>query len=219
MSTRSKRTLTTSSEQIEPSSTEIAKTPSKDVMIRPLRIMRTEIFVRGTHPLIMHAWNPKAIEMMESKQQKKATGPRKAKDPEEEFQGARYKIDEKTDGIPAIAIKSCAVEAGTSLGLHKTDLRKSFFVCPDGEELVPIICPKGPEMKRDMVRVGMGTADVRYRPMYRNWSCKFTVEYNQDLISAEQLFNLFDHAGYSVGLGEWRPQKNGPFGRFRVAAE
>jgi hypothetical protein len=167
----------------------------------------------------MHAWSQKAIGMIEAKQQKEVTGPKAAKDPKADFEGARYKIDEKTDGIPAIALKSCAVEAGMALGLKKTDLRKSFFVCPDGEELVPIICPGGPVMNKAMVRVGMGVADVRYRPEYKGWSCVVPVEFNAELISAEALVNLFDNAGYSVGIGEWRPQKDGPHGRFRVASE
>lgn len=157
--------------------------------------------------------------MIADKQGKKATGPKSAKVPEDDFNLARYRINESVDGIPSVALKSCAVEAGVALGVFKTHLRKSFFVCPDGEELVPIICQGGPTMRRDMVRIGMGTADIRYRPEYKNWSCSFVVEFNQDMISAEQLFNLFDVAGYSVGLGEWRPEKDGPHGRFRIEAK
>ena len=187
-----------------------------NVTIRPLNIQRTTIKIVGTSSLIMHAWSKKAIAMIAAKQQKKATGPKAAKDPQADFEGARYRVDDEHDGIPAIAVKSCAVEAGMALGLKKTDLRKSFFVSPDGEELVPITCPGGPVMKEDMVRVGMGVADIRYRPEYKNWSCEIPVEFNAELISAEELVNLFDNAGYSVGLGEWRPQRDGIHGRFRV---
>jgi|WetSurMetagenome_2_1015567.scaffolds.fasta_scaffold83102_2 hypothetical protein len=193
--------------------------PETKVFIKPLNIFRTSLYLKGTHPLIMHAWSQKAITMIEDKQMKKVRGARPAKDPREEFEGARYKIDESTDGVPAVSLKSCAVEAGVALDIHKTLLRKSFFVCPDGEELVPILCPGGPVMRRDQVRIGMGTADLRYRPEYKLWGLVVPVEFNLDLISLDQLANLFDHAGYSVGLGEWRPQRNGPFGRFRVVTE
>jgi hypothetical protein len=202
------------------------------VEIRPLRIKRTRVTIQGTSPLIMHAWSQKAIDMIANKQGKKATGPKEAKIPKDEFNLARYRIDENTDGIPTVAIKSCAVEAGVALGVFKTTLRKAFFVCPDGEELVPIKCKprssgdpaavitsSGAMMRRDMVKVGMGTADVRYRPEYKDWSCTFPVEYNEDLLSAEILFNLFNVAGYSIGLGEWRPERNGLYGRFKVAVE
>jgi len=187
-----------------------------EVAIRAPSILRTTIKLRGISSLIMHAWSKKAIEMIEAKQQKKATGPKSAKVPLDEFNGARYIIDEDTDGIPAICLKNCAVEAGVTLGMQKTYLRKCFFVNPDGDELVPITCPEGPKMRTDMVRVGMGTADVRYRPEYKHWSLEVPVEFNSELISAHELLNLFENAGYSVGLGEWRPQKDGVHGRFKV---
>jgi hypothetical protein len=194
------------------------------VEIKPLNIRRAVIVIRGVTSLVMHAWSEKAIRMIEDKQQKKARGPREAKNPENDFNNARYVIDEgkKLDGVPAIALKACAVEAGMLLGFKKTDLRKLFFVGDAGQPLIPIEMEDGSPcvgtLKRDMVRVGMGTSDVRYRPEYHDWYCRVPVEFNADLLSAEQLINLFDHAGYAVGLGEWRPQKDGPHGRFRVSS-
>jgi hypothetical protein len=37
------------------------------------------------------------------------------------------------------------------------------------------------------------------------------------MISDEQIVNLFWRAGYQVGIGDWRPEKNGDFGRFTVS--
>lgn len=199
---------------------EAPKSKGIKIVIRPIHVVRTTIEIVGVTPLIMHAWSQKAIDMIAAKQGGQKTNKRQAKVPEDEFNLARYRIDEDTDGIPATALKSCAVEAGVALGVFKTHLRKAFFVAPDGGELVPIICPGGPVLRRDMVRVGMGTADVRYRPEYRNWRCKFEVEYQPDLISADDLFNLYENAGYSIGLGEWRAEKNGNrYGKFRIAVK
>jgi hypothetical protein len=91
---------------------EPATETKSEVAIRAPSIIRTTIRLRGISSLIMHAWSRKAIEMIEAKQQKKATGPKTAKVPLDEFNGARYVIDEETDGIPAICLKNCAVEAG-----------------------------------------------------------------------------------------------------------
>ena len=71
-----------------------------EVAIRAPAILRTTIKLRGISTLIMHAWSRKAIEMIEAKQQKKAVGPKTAKVPLDEFNGARYIIDEATDGMP-----------------------------------------------------------------------------------------------------------------------
>jgi len=187
------------------------------VTIRPLQVVQSQITIEGISPLIMHAWSDKAIKQIEDKHQLKAKEAKAVRDPEAEFQGARYKIaGTKLDGIPVDTLKACAVEAGLAADIPKTHLRKSFFVIPSHGEFVPIICKGGPVSRRDMVRIGMGTADTRYRPEYTNWACTFTVEFNARLISIEQLVNLFDVAGYSVGIGEWRPQKSGRFGRFKV---
>jgi hypothetical protein len=96
--------------------------------------------------------------------------------------------------------------------MFKTDARATFHI--DGE-LVKI--DGEPEPREDMVRVGMGTADIRYRGEFKNWSTTFTIRYNASVLSAEQIVNLFNAAGFGVGIGEWRPQKSGSYGRFHVA--
>ena len=71
-------------------------------------------------------------------------------------------------------------------------------------------------MREDMVRVGMGTADIRFRGEVSDWSIDFIIEYNPTVISCEQILGLLDLAGFSVGIGEWRPQRSGDYGRFKI---
>jgi hypothetical protein len=42
------------------------------------------------------------------------------------------------------------------------------------------------------------------------------IQYNARAISQDQLLNLINLGGFSVGVGEWRPERSGDFGRFRV---
>lgn len=174
-----------------------------------------EITLVGTSPLITHAWSAKAIKMMEDKQGGKATAGRENKDPQKEMEGAIYRTPDGKPGIPAISFKNAAVTACTSLGkatITKVMARQAFHVIGD---ILPI---EGEyHLRRDMVRVGMGTADIRYRPCWNEWSVKIQVQYNARVISAEQLVNLMNVAGFSVGVCEWRPECNGQCGRFRVA--
>jgi hypothetical protein len=58
------------------------------------------------------------------------------------------------------------------------------------------------------------TPDVRFRPEFTTWSARFVVQYSE-LMSNETVIDLVDRAG-SVGVGEWRPEKNGSFGTFEV---
>ena len=116
-------------------------------------------------------------------------------------------------GFPTIAFKQAAVSAGGrfSDGLKMTELRGSFFV--EGE-LVKI--EGAPRMREHPVRIGMGTADIRYRPEFVNWRVNLKIKYNSDKISLDQLVNIFNLAGFGVGVGEWRPEKDGQFGMFHV---
>lgn len=84
-------------------------------------------------------------------------------------------------------------------------------------ELVEIVGE--PKPREDMVRVGMGTADIRYRAEFSPWKVRLSLSYNAGALSPEQIVNLFNIAGFGVGVGEWRPEKDGSYGRFHVAQE
>jgi hypothetical protein len=63
----------------------------------------------------------------------------------------------------------------------------------------------------------MGTADIRHRAEFETWGAVLRVQFNAGVMSAEQVINLFEAGGFGVGVGEWRPEKDGVNGRFHVA--
>lgn len=72
-------------------------------------------------------------------------------------------------------------------------------------------------MREDMVRIGMGSADLRYRAEFRNWHIDMILEYNASGdYTLENILNILNAGGYVVGIGEWRPEKDGEYGRFHV---
>ena len=48
------------------------------------------------------------------------------------------------------------------------------------------------------------------------WSLAFAVELNSELAGEQELARWLEVAGDRVGLGDWRPEKSGAFGRFRL---
>jgi len=191
-----------------------------------------EITLIGDTPLITHAWSLKAKKEMLDKQTKKAKTAKSAKDPYADFEDSLYKIDGGGYGFPSVAFKTAAVTAVTSVaGVTKVATRQAFHVVGeqamvqgalDGvlmrHDLVRIEGSK-PQIREDMVRVGMGTADIRYRGEYWPWWVTLTVRFNASALSPEQILNLFNHAGFGVGVGEWRPEKDGQYGLFHCAQE
>ena len=183
------------------------------VELKRINIKRVEMKIVGDSPLIVHAWAEKTKREMLDKQMKKAKTAKEAKDPQRDYEGAFYRTEDGKYGFPTVAFKSAAVSAGGrfSDGLKMTELRGSFFVEGEMTEILG-----EPRMREDMVRVGMGTADIRYRPEFVKWSTTLKIKYNADAISLDQLVNIFNLAGFGVGVGEWRPEKDGQFGMFHV---
>lgn len=188
---------------------------SNVVEMKQMRLERIEIPIIGTSALVMHAWSHKAKELMLAKQMKRATTGKEAKDPQRDFEDSIYVDSTGRPAFPTIAFKAAAVDAAVAMDFRKTNLRQAFHI--DGE-MVPVVgCD--PEPREDMVRVGMGTADIRYRAQFKTWGTLLPVTINLSMLSVEQLVNLFDAAGFGIGIGEWRPQKDGQFGRFKVASD
>lgn len=59
---------------------------------------------------------------------------------------------------------------------------------------------------------------MRYRPRYENWSMKFELGILDDLLDLPLAHQLLTDAGVQIGIGDFRPEKRGPFGTFRVTS-
>lgn len=214
--------------------------------IRPLDIKTVKVKIEGTSPLIMHAWSEKAKRMMLEAQQGKAKGKKKpVKNPVDDFIQSMYWLEGKPEypddaseetcqqafwdaiqsgakfGFPVTAFKQAAISAAYRQGWVKNQmaLRGAFFIKGTHGDMVEIHSDV-PEMREDMVKVGMGTADIRYRGEFRNWWAEFDVEYNASgCFDLSTIMTIINAGGFICGVGEWRPEKDGQFGMFRVVTE
>lgn len=57
---------------------------------------------------------------------------------------------------------------------------------------------------------------VRHRPRLNDWGVTFTVEFDDALMSINDVRRIVDDAGLRCGVGDFRPETKGPFGRFHV---
>jgi hypothetical protein len=56
---------------------------------------------------------------------------------------------------------------------------------------------------------------VKHRPLIHEWSLSFTIM-AEDEIPEEVIYEALKIAGKYCGIGDWRPQKGGKFGKFEV---
>jgi hypothetical protein len=186
----------------------------------------------GDTPLIVHAWSQKAKKEILDKQMGKAVPKKAKKDPVQDFEESLYRVKDGY-GFPSVGFKAAAVTACTSVGgITKVSARQAFHVMGDQVEIPTAFDPSRtmrmdlariegsePELREDMTKVGMGTADIRYRAQFWPWHATILVRFNVRVLTAEQIVNLFNTAGFGVGVGEWRPERDGNSGMFHVATD
>lgn len=174
----------------------------------------------GTSPLIVHKFSEKSKrQMLDGMQGRKS--PKQAKNPEAEYTAAFYRHDDEGYGFPVIAFKAATVGGARFFGksISMTALRQFVFFDAelsktDGQKLVRL--DGEPHMREDVVRVGMGSADLRYRPEFIEWRTAIDVIYVRSMLTRESVLSLIDAGGMGVGVGEWRPEKRGDFGTYAI---
>jgi len=194
---------------------------SKSVTVAEFAIREVVIPIKGISPLITHAWSQKSIKMIEDKQQGVAKNKKHdIRNPQEEYEAGKHVSSLGWDGFPAAGFKAAMIRGAKMIGMVMKDTQTSFFIKAD-DEITQLVRIYGEShLRKDMVRVGMGSSDVRYRPEYIEWEANLTVEFNEGVISLDQVYQLVKAAGYGCGIGEMRPEKTKfNYGRFALTQE
>jgi hypothetical protein len=86
------------------------------------------------------------------------------------------------------------------------------------DELIPIV-GDGPHMRHDIGRNAKKRAIDLYRGEFKaGWKMLVRMEFDANVITLDRLTNALDSAGRKVGIGAWRPECRGRFGRFEVVS-
>ena len=204
------------------------------ITLPDIKLEQHVIYLIGNAPLIVHAFPEKARKSMLDKQMKDAKGGRDARDPMAEYEASRYILPSGKDGFPAVGFKNAAVTACTSLSdVTKVAARQAFRVVGqvmnapgvlDGSlqrtALVPLVAGT-PTIREDVVRLSgpSRASEMRYRPEFYPWGVELQVILNPQVISIGQLGSMFQAAGHGVGIGDYRPERNGDCGTFDLVGK
>lgn len=188
-------------------------------------------------------------EMLDSQtKNKKEKKAKDIRDPFAEFLDALYWITPKPEestpeafeeairngakfGFPMTAIKQAALSACYRAGLipNQTGMKCAFYLNAvdginpgSGTELAVIESDEPPVLREDMVKIGgiQKVADLRYRPAFMNWKIRMTISLIEvGTFTMESIVNAINMGGFMNGIGEWRMERDGDFGRFHVEVE
>ena len=204
------------------------------VELKPLEIKEITITIEGDTPLIVNNFNEKTKQQMLDTQMKKAKSEaREPKNPVENFMRSLNWLTDMPNeftleafdealkngakfGFPATGVKKSAVSGAfrNKMAKDKVSLYGAFHIPLEYIE----IKYKKINMREDMVRVGMGTPDIRHRAEFEGWSMTFPIKYVENTYSLEQIINFFNIGGFGVGIGESRIEKGGTNGSYHVKA-
>ena len=189
------------------------------VVIDPIASETISVPIIGTMPLIVHKFPEKAKRIMLDRMQGKAV-PKEKRDPKADYESAFYRTKDGY-GFPSIAFKAATISAARFYGkdVKMTELRQFLFFHGvysdnDPQQLVEIVGE--PRMREDVVRLSLSSTDLRYRPEFPEWSATLQVTYVTSSLSRGSVLSLIDAGGMGVGVGEWRPEKDGEFGTYKI---
>jgi len=190
-----------------------------ETAIRPIRQQSLRVTIKGLTPLLQHKWSESVIAGLREKRSGRKSKDRNVRDPEKEANEATYFDAKGNYGVPVAAIKAALIGAAdNSLGLPKTYVRKALFIQCDDPGNILEMKTKAPIIREDLIRVSNTQPDLRYRPEFPpGWKITIDISYDADILTKNDILNLFNRAGFGIGIGDWRPEKGGEFGRFEIA--
>lgn len=185
-------------------------TVSKTAEERELNVMKrtTKVKIQGITPLLMHRFPVEPIVAME----KKSIA--------EQAELAAYRTEDKkkTLYIPGIALQRAFINgAAYSKGKGRASLQKAVSAC---FQVTPLQLDLGTSKyeidSRPVVVPATKGRIIRHRPILKRWQVEFELEDDESLLSENQTRQVVDDTGSRVGLLDFRPERKGPYGRFKV---
>jgi len=205
---------------------ETTATPSEaaapSVLLARVKIETMLVPIIGTSPLIVSRFTEKQKRAMLATQQKRKEA-KEPRDPDAEYESSLYLLDDETPGMPAVAFKAATISASRFYArtVKMVELRQFLFFQGEmskqaQQQLVRIVGEH--HSREDVVRLAgpSRSADLRYRAEFSDWSTTLTVAFAAGCISRDSILSLIHAGGFGVGVGEWRPERNGELGRYEI---
>lgn len=167
--------------------------------------------ISGITPLIVNRFHEEAQAESSSGVHVRRERPGPKEDAEERLyqnDGAAY--------FPAENLRQSIIAAAsrTKIGRRSatTDVAAALFILPFA---MPLIGEWHVDSRPVVIPATKGRI-LRHRPMFDEWIIELTLQIETELIDANTVRKIMDDAGNYVGIGDFRPARKGPYGRFRV---
>lgn len=182
--------------------------------------MDIEIEITGVTPIICNAFTDAAQIAASSGSRLALSGDKGS--PREQASSKLYIGSNGSPMIPQPNLLRAIIDAGKFFksGRVKVTTQKTSLIpaCVDihGVE-IPIISEEGWQVDTRAVRIpSTGGRILCHRPRFDDWKLQFETTIDTSFITPTLFREIVDAAGRRIGLGDFRPDCKGPFGRFVV---
>lgn len=173
-----------------------------------------DVTIEGVTPLLMNRPGQEIAEQSKERKHGNLTNKEMAESKLYEIDGKIYQ--------PSTHIQGALIEAGKHKKMMKRGSSKATYskIVGYAVEINPFeIVHKHQNWEIFSILAVNPTTKGRnmlHRPILKKWALSFEVVFDDTEIAPSDMKELFDIAGRIVGIGDWRPQKKGRFGKFQV---
>jgi hypothetical protein len=182
----------------------------------------------GTSPLLLccdrlaDPLDPLAIAHNELTSKKKKTAEDHFLIARSQWNGLLYWDDDMGVYMPTQNIRAALVGGGkiNKLGM---DIKRGTIMLDEkvfldyGKKLTVEQLWEQRYLDRRSVVIGGRSRVMAYRPKFNVWSVSFALSYDENILDENKIMQSFENAGLYIGIGGFRPEKGGTFGRFEIA--
>ena len=198
----------------------VEKEKSKEnlLQLNPIktRILKVQVESIPTSTFISHKLDAATVDAFTMRETGEA-GKKQLRDFDKEYESCFYYTENKKYGIPVGAFVGAILDTCVALDIPKTKVKRAVRLLGD---IIEIKYKKINHRIDNPRRSGRNsTPDVRHRPEFVDWSVELIIQYDEEQVTPEQIINLINSAGFTSGIGDWRPsspKSSGTHGMFRV---
>lgn len=178
--------------------------------------------ITGTTPLLVNKYTDESAQQKPTRRIEVAEN----KNPRKEAQSRAYVADDGSFFFNSFAILNAMAAAGASFK-QKGSRKTLRFVVPsairmlDGDGITILdedftVSKQFEIDSRPVVIPATGGRIIRHRPRWNVWAARFRLGVNEELLDPITAHRLLSEAGQTIGIGDFRPERRGPFGTFIV---
>lgn len=190
---------------------------AKKINIQPIQLQSLKLTVMGNSPYLPEPMDMAVLERYDQKRSNK-TYVKDNISEEEKVKEKYYYTPEGKKGIPARAFYDAMIRASSYLIAKEQggmrNVREGVVVKGD---ILPLKYSKEEVLVHWGRTSGKSKAPRKImRNAFHDWSVNLEIEYNKAQLSAEQIVNILNWAGFHIGVGAFRKERSGNFGMFCV---